>query len=290
MRTGVYIHRKWPKPSGLMSVLYLLFLYLLLSSVAGATLYADDSAIVVDPPIEGITAPESEESSVLSDAPISEAIDEAPGEAVGVLTSSDATVAAADDNGSDSVASPVSDVTEPVEAAHVEPLHVEPQQASDSESKNHEADGFTVEDVSEAPAPEAPTLKAAEVVDEENSLVVAAWQLLEPSYAAATPLPVSGKAMYYNPGVMETVLENRLKFERVELCEECIGRVAMLRFGDVNRKVWLQFYGSHLEGPFHVIDAAATQHVGMLIDRDWILDVDYQTAQRWDMRMPYVTI
>jgi hypothetical protein len=96
--------------------------------------------------------------------------------------------------------------------------------------------------------------------------------------------------MYYNPGVLETVLENRLKFERVELCEECIGRVAMLRFGDVNRKVWLQFYGSHLEGPFHVIDAAATQHVGMLIDRDWILDVDYQTAQRWDMRMPYVTI
>jgi hypothetical protein len=175
MRTGVYIHRKWPKPSGLMSVLCLLFLYLLLSSVAGATLYADDSAIVVDPPIEGITAPESEESSVLSDAPISEVIDEAPGEAVDVLTSSDATLAAADDNGSDSVASPVSDVTEPVEAAHVEPLHVEPQHASDSESKNHEADGFTVEDVSEAPAPEAPTLKAAEVVDEENSLAVAAW-------------------------------------------------------------------------------------------------------------------
>ena len=71
MRICVYIHRKRPKSFGLMSVLCLLFLYLLLSSVAGATLYADDSAIVVDPPIEGITAPESEESSVLSDAPVS---------------------------------------------------------------------------------------------------------------------------------------------------------------------------------------------------------------------------
>ncbi len=96
--------------------------------------------------------------------------------------------------------------------------------------------------------------------------------------------------MYYNPGVMEHCESSRRKFDHIEPCAECIGRVAMLRYGDINRKVWLQFYGSHVEGPYHVIDTAATQHVGMLLARDWIIDVDYQTAQRWGMRMPYVTI
>ena len=28
----------------------------------------------------------------------------------------------------------------------------------------------------------------------------------------------------------------------------------------------------------------------LLIDRDWIVDVDYQTAERWNFRMPYVTV
>ncbi|MEZ4583803.1 MAG: hypothetical protein R3A10_19565 [Caldilineaceae bacterium] len=43
-----------------------------------------------------------------------------------------------------------------------------------------------------------------------------------------------------------------------------------------------------VEGPFHVVDAAHTQHVGQLA-ADWVVDVDYRTAQRWGC-MPWVTV
>lgn len=128
------------------------------------------------------------------------------------------------------------------------------------------------------------------VAADETAVVTPAWRLLSPPYTAETPLPASGKAMYYNPGVMKTVIESRTRFAHIEPCEECIGYVAMLRYGDVDRKVWLQLSPLKVEGPFHVVDAAATQHVGMLIEREWVIDVDYKTAQRWGFRMPWVTV
>ena len=117
-----------------------------------------------------------------------------------------------------------------------------------------------------------------------------AWRLLSPPYSDQTPLPASGKAMYYNPGVMKTVIESRRRFDHIEPCAECIGYVAMLRYGDLDRKVWLQTGPFTVEGPFHVVDAAATQHVDQLLARDWVVDVDYRTAQRWGFRMPWVTV
>ncbi|MCB0070478.1 MAG: hypothetical protein KDE20_03430 [Caldilineaceae bacterium] len=117
-----------------------------------------------------------------------------------------------------------------------------------------------------------------------------AWRLLSPPYSDPTPLPASGMAMYYNPGVMKTVIESRQRFDHIEPCAECIGYVAMLRYGDLDRKVWLQTGPLTVEGPFHVVDAAATQHVDQLLARDWVVDVDYRTAQRWGFRMPWVTV
>lgn len=119
---------------------------------------------------------------------------------------------------------------------------------------------------------------------------LAAWQLLSPPYSSPTPLPVSGKAMYYNPGVMKTVIESRMRFAHIDPCQECIGYVAMLRYGDLDRKVWLQVDQWRIEGPFHVVDVAATKHVGLLLSREWVIDVDYRTAQRWGFRMPWVTV
>ena len=117
------------------------------------------------------------------------------------------------------------------------------------------------------------------------------WKQLSPTYSERSPLPISGKAMYYNPGVMARVYQNRLDSGRVEPCPECIGRVAMLRFGDLNRKVWIQLPDQSIEGPFLVVDAADTKHVGMLLAREWIIDIDYETARRWRMFNPrYVTV
>jgi hypothetical protein len=99
-------------------------------------------------------------------------------------------------------------------------------------------------------------------------------------YFAQSTLPQGGLAMYYNAGVMQEVLANRLRMGHVGVCNECIGYVALLHAGDLNRKVWLQWSDGVVEGPFLVADAAAPQHVDLLIARRWVVDVDFRTAQR----------
>lgn len=173
---------------------------------------------------------------------------------------------------------------------------VEPAAAPDSRDNaarsadpgNEESD-HSASSVSPAPA-DGPAGSEEARLGSDKRAAPAAWELLDPPYGQPSRLPVSGKAMYYNPGVMDIVIDSRLKFDHIEPCDECVGYVAMLRFGDVNRKVWLQIDEWRVEGPFHVVDAAATKHVGMLLERGWIVDVDYRTAARWNFRMPYVTV
>ncbi len=129
-------------------------------------------------------------------------------------------------------------------------------------------------------------LQTIAIVKEDKS-----WMQLDPAYSEQSILPLSGKAMYYNPGVMQRVYQNRLDSGRVEPCPECIGKVAMLRAGDLNRKVWIQLPDQSIEGPFLVVDAADTKHISMLLAREWVIDIDYETARRWQMFNPrYVTI
>lgn len=66
----------------------------------------------------------------------------------------------------------------------------------------------------------------------------------------------------------------------------CIGYAALLRAGDINRRIWLQWEGGAVEGPFLVIDAAAGQPVDLLLSRSWVVDVDYETALRRGMGGP----
>ncbi len=114
----------------------------------------------------------------------------------------------------------------------------------------------------------------------------ASWQALSPAYHERSALPITGRAMYYNPGVMERVLEYRVGIGNVQPCAECIGYAAMLRYGDLNRKVWIQLPDSTVEGPFLVIDAADVKHVHELLQRNWAIDIDYETAMRWRMAGP----
>lgn len=109
---------------------------------------------------------------------------------------------------------------------------------------------------------------------------------LYPDYRSQSTLPVSGKVMFYNPGIMEIVIENRKKAGDITYCRDCIGFAALLRAGDMDRKIWIQFSDGLIEGPFHVVDTAAPQHVLMLLERGWVADVDYETAMRWRMAGP----
>lgn len=123
-------------------------------------------------------------------------------------------------------------------------------------------------------------------VDAPFTTGVVSYDKLNPSYTAQSPLPVRGRAMYYNPGIMSEVLSYRLQLNQVQACGDCVGYAALLRAGDINRKVWLQWEDGTVEGPFLVIDVAARHHVPSLLARNWVVDVDYRTAIRRGMNRP----
>ena len=106
------------------------------------------------------------------------------------------------------------------------------------------------------------------------------------TYRGQSTLPVTGYAMYYNPNVMQEVLSNRLRMGHISQCAECVGNVALLRAGDLNRRVWLQWSDGTVEGPFLVADVAAQHHVAQLLARNWVVDVDNRTAVRRKMAGP----
>ena len=106
------------------------------------------------------------------------------------------------------------------------------------------------------------------------------------TYREKSVLPITGYAMYYNPNIMQEVLRYRLDLGQVSQCAECVGNVALLRAGDLNRRVWLQWADGVVEGPFLVVDAAAQHHVTLLLNRNWVIDVDNRTAVRRGMAGP----
>jgi len=154
--------------------------------------------------------------------------------------------------------------------------------------------------VEEAPAPapqtvaevSAPPSTPAEAAPppEEAKAEPPAWRAvvdsMRPSYWEASILPLQGLAMYYNPGVFQQVLDFRFAHNHITPCDDCIGFVALLRGGDLDRRVWLKREGLLPEGPFWVVDAAALKHVPGLLSRNWVVDIDYQTAMRWRMAGP----
>lgn len=110
--------------------------------------------------------------------------------------------------------------------------------------------------------------------------------VLEPGYWERTPLPQTGLATFYAPGMMEHVLAVRASHGQILRCDECVGTVALLRAGDIGRKVWLQPPGGEMVGPFLVIDCAQREDVALLVARNWVVDVSYELGQLWGMDRP----
>lgn len=113
-------------------------------------------------------------------------------------------------------------------------------------------------------------------------------QPADPSWYGASDFPARGEVTYYAPGLMHWVYEYRIRQEQVPVCDppKCIGYVATLRPGDLGRTVWLQSPGRFAEGPFLVVDYAAREDFDRLRQRGLVIEVDYETAQRWGMQGP----
>ncbi len=109
---------------------------------------------------------------------------------------------------------------------------------------------------------------------------------LDPGYWDRTPLPQMGLATYYGSGVMEWVEKYRRGRDQLPPCPECVGNVALLRAGDIGRKVWLQHPNGELYGPFLVIDCAQRTDVPSLLDREWAVDVSWELSRDWRMDRP----
>ena len=87
------------------------------------------------------------------------------------------------------------------------------------------------------------------------------------------------------PGVAERVYANRLAWRQVKPCASCIGLIAMMRRGDLGRKVWLEHDGQR-SGPYLCVDVANPAAFGKRLAIGDLVELDWQTAQRWQMRGP----
>ena len=98
-----------------------------------------------------------------------------------------------------------------------------------------------------------------------------------------TQLPVTGEATYYGRGIFKRVIRNRIRWGHIAEgdCPECIGYVAMIWFNDIGRRVCLEVDG-FVFGPYLVIDNAARHDRQGLIDRDWVIDLEYETWKAFE--------
>jgi len=69
-------------------------------------------------------------------------------------------------------------------------------------------------------------------------------------------------------------------------CADCIGYVAIIDCDRIGERVWLRRPGTIAEGPYAIADCAHSRHVSKLVARNWVVDVDWETAIRWDMHAP----
>jgi len=74
---------------------------------------------------------------------------------------------------------------------------------------------------------------------------------------------------------MEEVYENRLHWNQVQPCDECVGMVAMLDCERIGDKVWLR-YDDRVSGPFLTIDCADKKDLPEIGRRRIVVELSYE--------------
>jgi hypothetical protein len=91
---------------------------------------------------------------------------------------------------------------------------------------------------------------------------------------------VVGLATFMNPGRMEEVIEYRGRD-----ISAFQGAVALNRAGDLYRTVWIEYDGK-IYGPYISLSCAQREHYEARVDKDRVVEVDWETAQSWGMKGP----
>lgn len=91
-----------------------------------------------------------------------------------------------------------------------------------------------------------------------------------------------GSLTYYAEGVMAEVYANRLAWNHVTPCAECVGQIALLDCGHLGAHAYLTI-AENVSGPYLVVDCAATQDRAALEARKLVGEVDHATAARLGM-------
>ena len=91
-------------------------------------------------------------------------------------------------------------------------------------------------------------------------------------------VPVAeGKATRYGPGVMDIVVENRLKWGQLDLSLPHAGYVALADRQYIGRRVIIEARG-RLWGPYLVADCAGENHREQLAQSRFAVDLSYEVA------------
>jgi len=105
-------------------------------------------------------------------------------------------------------------------------------------------------------------------------------QILAACILLSSPV-AEGRATRYAPGVMEQVVDNRLKWGQLNLSQFHDGYVAVRDCRYLDERIWLEWPDGKLSGPHLVADCGAAhdqaylEEIGFAVDLSWELAVRY---------------
>jgi hypothetical protein len=107
-----------------------------------------------------------------------------------------------------------------------------------------------------------------------------------------TPV-ADGKATRYNPGVMDRVVANRVRWNHIDLSKPHAGYIALADADYIGEQAWIQWPDGRLTGPYLVADCGANRDqaylkkIGFAVDLSWELAVKFGVI---DKPMPGVRV
>jgi len=119
--------------------------------------------------------------------------------------------------------------------------------------------------------------------------------LITTTYVLDLALVDEGKATRYGPGVMDGVVQNRLKWQQItpEQIQQAAGFVALQKKEYIGRWAWIEWPDGQLTGPYLVTDCGAAQDQDHLDAISFAVDLSYELAvkfgvidmPRWGVRV-----
>ena len=101
---------------------------------------------------------------------------------------------------------------------------------------------------------------------------------------------INGFASYYDPDWMPIVYNNRIKYQQVQPCPECIDMVAVLDKEMLGHKLWFSLDGQTFYGPMLIVDCAAEADYARLKAKNLVVELSYQMWQQLKLPRDLVPI